>query len=197
MDFKALVFDCDGTLADSMPVHYLAWRQTMSRHGIDFCEDRFYSMGGMPTTKIIAILADEAGLVLDIEQVAIEKEDAFHANIDQMRPIEPVVAVAREYRGRVPLAVATGTMRSSAHQVLGQLGVLDWFDALVSCEDVENHKPAPDTYLEAARRLGVSPEDCRAYEDTDIGLQAARSAGMEVVDIRTVHTPRRITPAPS
>ena len=192
-DYKALIFDCDGTLADTMPAHYVAWHKTMLRHGIDFDEDRFYALGGVPTVKIIQTLSAEVGITLDAHAVAREKELAFHASIDQVEPIAAVVEVARQHRGKLPMAVGTGSEWWSAERVLKRIGVLDWFDAVVCADHVKRHKPDPDVFLEAARRIGVDPKHCCVYEDTEIGLTAGRSAGMAVVDVRPLYKIRRIT----
>jgi len=183
---KAIIFDCDGTLADTMPIHYLAWHATLLRYGIDFDEDRFYSMGGIPTARIAAILAEEHGVELDPEAVSHEKELEYLRHLAEARPHPAVEPIAREYRGTLPMAVATGSMRWIAEKTLTHLGMLDWFDAIVCADDVTNPKPAPDIFLEAARRLGVPPTDCLVYEDTDPGVQAAAAAGMECVDVRTL-----------
>jgi beta-phosphoglucomutase-like phosphatase (HAD superfamily) len=114
-----------------------------------------------------------------------------------VRPIGAVVEIAERHRGRLPLAVATGAVRPILLRILKQIGVEGWFDALVSAEDVTRHKPEPDTFLEAARRLGVDPARCRVYEDTEPGMEAARRAGMACIDIRPWHTPRRVTPVGS
>ncbi len=182
--FDALVFDCDGTLADTMPAHFLAWSQTVARLGLSFPEDRFYSLGGVPAHRIMAMLAAEQGVKLDPVVAAAEKEAAFERLLDAILPIEPVVAVARRYRGIKPMAVATGGYRHIVERTLTNLNIRPWFDHIVAMEDVEHHKPAPDTYLVAAQRLGVDPRRCCAFEDTDLGLESARSAGMTTVDIR-------------
>lgn len=185
--FEGLVFDCDGTLADTMPAHYVAWRDTMNRHGIDFPEDRFYALGGVPAHRIVAMLAQEQGKPFTPEQIvelAEEKERAFEEHLHTICAVEPVVAIAREYYGKLPMAVATGGYRHIVERSLELIHIRHLFNAIVSHEDVEHHKPAPDTYLLAAQRLGVRPERCCAFEDTDLGMQAARDAGMTVVDIR-------------
>ncbi len=183
--FDALVFDCDGTLADTMPAHFEAWTEIADKYGLSFPEERFYALGGAPASKILALLAAEQGVSLDPEAVAHEKEHLFFDKyLDHAREIAPVVAIVRRYHGRKPMAVATGGIRKVIERCLSNLGIGELFDALVSCEDVAHHKPAPDTYLKAAERLGVSPRRCCAFEDTDIGLQAARAAGMTAVDIR-------------
>lgn len=190
---RAIIFDCDGTLADTMPAHFEAWTLVLSQHGFEMSEDRFYSLGGWPTEKIIAMLASEAGRAVDVLAMAAEKENAFQSLLHQVLPIEPVVAVARRHHQRLPMAVATGAYRKICLNTLEQAGIPDLFDTIVSCEDVTRHKPEPDVFLEAARRLQVSPENCLVYEDTDPGLQSAQRAGMRAIDVRTFYTPRRVT----
>lgn len=193
MDILGLIFDCDGTLTDSMPLHYIAWREVLGRHGISFDEDRFYSLGGMPTDKIIAMLAQETGARLDPLAVAHEKEQAFLDNMHLLEEIPAITQIVREQRGRLKMAVASGGFRNVIQRQLRQLGLSDYFDTVVTAEDTQRHKPEPDVFLEAARRLGVSPGRCRVYEDSDLGIEAARRAGMTWIDVRTVHRPRRIT----
>ncbi|MCA9710064.1 MAG: HAD-IA family hydrolase, partial [Myxococcales bacterium] len=126
----------------------------------------------------------EQGRPVDVAAIALDKDEQFLRRLDRVRAIEPVVAVARQFRGRGPMAVATGNVRRVAEATLDALGIRGWFGAIVGADEVERPKPAPDTFLEAARRLGVEPRDCRAYEDGDPGLRAARAAGMDVVDVR-------------
>jgi HAD superfamily hydrolase (TIGR01509 family) len=190
---SALIFDCDGTLTDSMPLHFLAWRQTLDRHGLALDEDRFYALGGMPSSKIIAMLCVEQGRSLAVEAATHETEQAFFDLLHQLEPIAAVLDIAREQRGQLKMAVASGGLRHVIQRQLTLVGCLDWFDALVTAEDTHRHKPDPDVFLEAARRLGVAPAECRVYEDADLGIEAARRAGMECVDVRDWHTPRRIT----
>jgi beta-phosphoglucomutase family hydrolase len=193
LTIDAIIFDCDGTLADTMPAHYEAWNETMSRYGLHLSEDRFYKLGGWPTLALTELLVKETGSSADPHELAREKELAFERRLSTVQPIEPVVSVAREYRGRLPIAVATGATRPILDQILQHIGVAGWFDAEVCSEEVPHHKPAPDVFLEAARRLGVDPRKCLVYEDTDPGIEAARRAGMEFVDVRTIFTPRRVT----
>ena len=180
-----LIFDCDGTLADTMPVHYRAWTQVLKGPGLAFPPKRFYELGGVPTAKIIAILAQEQGKPAgDIEALSAAKEEHFLGELTDVTPVAAVFAVAKAYRGKLPMAVASGGYRAVISRTLESIGVADWFDALVCAEDTQNHKPDPDVFLEAARRLGVAPATCVVFEDTDIGLEAARRAGMTGVDVR-------------
>jgi len=181
---KALIFDCDGTLADTMPLHWRAWQEVTRRYQLHFPEDRFYALGGVPSRDILKMLSEEQGRPLDPIAASKEKEAAYLPFLEEVREIESVVSIAREHYGRIPMAVASGGIQAHIRKVLEHLGILHLFQAVVTSEDVKNQKPAPDIFLEAARRLGVAPADCRAYEDTDLGLQAIRSAGMEAVDVR-------------
>ena len=181
---KGLIFDCDGTLVDTMPLHLRAWQVVARRHGFVFPENRFYALGGVPSRQIAEILSREQGICLDTCKVATEKAEEYMAYTDRIKPIEPIVRIVQEHFGKIPMAVATGGSRYITQHVLAQLDLLRFFDAVVTNEDVVNQKPAPDIFLEAARRIGVPPQLCRAYEDTDLGLQAIRAAGMEAVDVR-------------
>jgi beta-phosphoglucomutase family hydrolase len=181
---QGLIFDCDGTLVDTMPLHWRAWQRIARRYNFVFREDRFYALGGVPSRDIARTLGREQGITLDAVAIAEEKATEYLALADQIQPIEPIVRIAREHYGRIPMAVATGGSRRVTEHVLGSLDLRRLFNAIVTNEDIVNQKPAPDIFLEAARRLGVPPQFCRAYEDTDLGMQAIRAAGMEAVDVR-------------
>jgi len=181
---QGLIFDCDGTLADTMPLHWDAWNEIARQHGFHFPEERFYALAGVPSRHILRTLSEEQGVQLDPIAVAHEKEDAYLEKLSHVGPIHAVCEIARESHGRIPMAVASGGTRKVILQVLDHLKIRTWFQAVVTSEDVEHQKPAPDIFLEAARRIGVSPELCRAYEDSDLGMEAIRAAGMEAVDVR-------------
>lgn len=181
---QGLIFDCDGTLANTMPLHWRAWQAITRKHGLHLPEDRFYALGGVPTRDILKMLGQEQGVPIDHLAVAKEKEVIYFEFLHEVQPIHDVVEIARANRGKIPMAVATGGTHHTMNLVLKHLGIYSWFQAIVTSEDVVKQKPAPDIFLEAARRIGIAPQFCRAYEDTDLGMQAIRAAGMEAIDVR-------------
>ncbi len=183
-EIKGLIFDCDGTLADTMPMHWQAWQTISRRHGFHISEPKFYSLAGIPSRDILKMLSVEQGLNLDHIAIAKEKESEYLPLIEQVEPINHVMEVVRRNAGRIPMAVASGGTRQIIEEVLNRLGILHYFAAVVTSEDVKRQKPAPDIFVEAAKRIGVAPEHCRAYEDSDLGLEAIRAAGMAAVDVR-------------
>ena len=184
---KGLVFDCDGTLANTMPLHWRAWSLITQRHNLHFPEDRFYSLGGVPSRDILKMLAEEQGRSLDHIAVAHEKEELYLPLMAEVEPIHAVVEIAKANHGKIPMAVASGGTQKIICQVLEHLKIRHLFGAVVTSEMVKNQKPAPDIFLEAARRIGVEPKFCRGYEDTDLGMTAIRAAGMDAVDVRQWH----------
>ena len=183
---QALIFDCDGTLTDSMYAHFAGWRDALAEQGMELCQQSFYRHSGTASRRVIPMLAAEQGKVIEFERALAEKEAHFLANLKLLRPIVPIVQIARENRGKKKMAVASGGTRDLVHRQLRHIDIIDWFETIVTCEDTERHKPDPDVFLEAADRLGVQPQHCRVYEDGDPGIEAARRAGMECVDIRVL-----------
>jgi beta-phosphoglucomutase family hydrolase len=186
INIKGLIFDCDGTLADTMPLHWRAWQAIAAKYKLHFPEDRFYSLGGVPSRDILQMLAREQNVSLDHIEAAHEKENVYLPLMATVEPIHAVVEIARANFGKIPMAVASGGTQPIIVGVLEHLKIRHLFDAVVTSEMVKNQKPAPDIFLEAARRIGVEPQFCRGYEDTDLGMQAIRSAGMDAVDVRTL-----------
>ena len=181
---RGLVFDCDGTIADTMPLHYRAWAAALREHGHDFPEALFYEMAGIPTARIVELMNERHGYRMPVVETADRKESLYLRMLPEVRAVEPVVKLVHAYAGKLPMAVATGGTRAIASQTLGALDVLRHFQALVTADDVAHGKPAPDIFLESARRLGVPPGECCAFEDGELGLEAARAAGMLAVDVR-------------
>src|SRR5688500_13520795 len=187
-DFAAYIFDCDGTLADTMPTHYKAWRIALGPHAADFPEAMFYELGGVPTARIVEILNERHGCTLPVAETVEQKETLFLEMSHEVAAIEPVVALARKYHGCKPLAVASGGHRRIVMTTLRALGIADLFQAIVCSEDYQRGKPSPDPFLDAALRLDVAPERCLVFEDTATGIAAATAAGMQSV---LVPPPRR------
>jgi HAD superfamily hydrolase (TIGR01509 family) len=181
--FRAYLFDCDGTIVDSMPLHYIAWKTALAEWNCSFDERLFYAWGGRPVTEIIAALNQRDGLNMPVDAVARRKEDLYFELLPQIKAIPEVVEHIEAKHGHIPLAVVSGSRRDSVLGSLTALHLIDKFDLLVCAEDYARGKPAPDCFLVAAERLGVPPEDCLVFEDTDLGIEAATAAGMASVRV--------------
>lgn len=182
-EFKAYLFDCDGTICDSMPLHYIAWKKVLGQWGCDFSEDLFYAWGGMPVTEIIASLNSRHGLAMPVAEIQQRKEEMFYANLPHMKAVPEVLEHIHAQHGQIPFAVVSGSTRDSVRASLTTLNLLDRFQTLVCAGDYMRSKPHPEPYLMAAERLGIAPEDCLVFEDTDMGIEAATAAGMASVKV--------------
>ncbi len=182
---KALIFDLDGTLADTMPAHMAAWVKTSKFFGAPMTEEMVKAWAGMASYKMVAKLNDRFGLSLDPKEVSeVKSKFFFEFQGASIKPIEPIYKIAEKYKDQLLMGVGTGSRRPNAERILDEMGIRNWFGSLVSADDVEHHKPAPDTFLKCAKELGVSPTECQVFEDADFGIQAATSAGMMVTDVR-------------
>lgn len=184
---RALIFDCDGTLADTLSIHHRAWWAAIPATREQVPAEFLYQLSGTSDEELVLVLNRTFGYRLEPQQTAAAKQAWFLENLHSARPIIPVVNVARRYRGRLPMAVASGSSRLVVHSILQAIGLTGCFDTIVAAEDVVRAKPAPDVFLEAARELNVLPEYCQVFEDSDLGLEAARRAGMIATDIRPVY----------
>lgn len=189
--FLGLIFDCDGTIVDTMPVHFMAWCKALERVKLHFPEARFYGFAGAPSVTIIETLAKEQGVTVDAEAVAHLKEEIYVESLENLEPIHSVVAIAKREKGRRKLAVASGGWKRVVKESLTVVGVEDLFDAILGADDVKKGKPEPDVFLKAAEKIGIAPANCLVYEDGDLGIEAARRAGMEVIDVRPWYLPRK------
>jgi beta-phosphoglucomutase family hydrolase len=180
---KALIFDLDGTLADTMPIHFVAWRNAAARYGIDFTPELFATLAGIPLYPTIAKLNEMFGTSIDPKEMGDFKEEEFEQNMHRTPEITVVTDLVRKYHGKLPMAVGTGGCRRLAQKTLETIGLDTYFEILVASEDVTNFKPHPETFLKCAEMMGVNPEDCEVFEDGILGIQAARAAGMMVVDV--------------
>jgi HAD superfamily hydrolase (TIGR01509 family) len=180
-EFKAYLFDCDGTITDSMPAHHRAWRAALGEWGGDFPEDLFYAWGGRTVVDVITDLNARQGLNMPVAEVAARREELFQAMLPEIEAVPGVLEhIEASYR-KVPFAVVSGSTRESVTASLSALDLLDRFEALVCAEDYARPKPDPEGYLLAARLLGADPADCLVFEDTELGVAAATAAGMTYV----------------
>src|ERR1043166_1431011 len=182
-DFSAYLFDCDGTIADSMPLHYVAWKQALGEWNCEFDEKLFYRWGGMPIVEIVATLNKQRGLNMPVEQVAHRKENLYFELLPQLKAVPEVLEHIEAKHGQLPFAVVSGSALDSVTASLTTLNLLDRFDTLVCAGDYKKSKPDPEGFWLAASRLRVAPESCLVFEDTDMGVQAATAAGMASVKV--------------
>ncbi len=181
---KGLLFDCDGTLADTMPLHYQAWHETLMCYGVDCPREFIDRLAGVPTRLIVEHMNREFAVNLDPVRISDEKEARFETRLHESLPVEEVVATAHDYAGRLPMGVVSGGPRNLVVSTLQAVGVFELFHAIVTSDDPVRPKPAPDVFLEGARRLEVDPTKCHVFEDGEPGIIAARAAGMTVTDVR-------------
>ena len=181
--FKAYLFDCDGTIVDSMPLHYVAWKTVLAEWGCEFDEELFYSWGGMPVAEIIAALNVRQGLSMPADVIAKRKEGMYYDILPTLKAVPEVLEHIHMSHGKIRFAVVSGSTRDSVTRSLSTLGILDRFETLVCAGEYAKSKPDPEPFLLAAERLGVAPEDCLVFEDTEMGIQAATAAGMASVKV--------------
>jgi len=179
--FAAYLFDCDGTIVDSMPLHYIAWKTALAEWSCPFPEELFYAWGGKRVDEIISTLNKMHNLAMPVEEVGIHKENLYFNLLPQLKAIPEVLEPIEAQYGRIPFAVVSGGRRESVVRSLTTVGLLDRFQTIVGAEDYVHSKPAPDAFLIAAQRLGVAPKECLVFEDTSLGIQAATAAGMASV----------------
>jgi beta-phosphoglucomutase family hydrolase len=178
-DTRALIFDLDGTLADTMPVHFWAYKNILKDYGIEFTPALFATLAGVPAVGTIKKLNEMFGTQMDPEEIGHFKEREYEKIMHKMKPVEPVINLMKKYHGNLPMAVGTGGYRRLAWKTMEILGLDAYFDILVSTEDVARPKPFPDTFLKCAELMGVNPAICEVFEDGDLGIQAARAGGMK------------------
>lgn len=182
-EFDAYLFDCDGTIADSMPLHFLAWRQALNEWGCELSEELFYAWGGRAVDDIISDLNTGQGLAMPVPAVARRHEELYQEMLPRLTAVPGVLEHIEAAYGRIPLAVVSGGTRDSVTASLTSLDLLDRFEVMVCAGDYARSKPAPDPFLLAADTLGVDPERCLVFEDTDNGVRSAQAAGMAWVRV--------------
>lgn len=181
--FQAYLFDCDGTIADSMPLHYVAWKAALAEWNCDLPQDQFYAWGGLPVAKIISLLNEEHGLRMPVEEVERRKEQLYFESLPNLKAVPEVLEHIDSQYGQIPFAVVSGSTRDSVTASLRSLGLLAKFETLVCAGDYTRSKPDPEAFLIAAERLGVSANACLVFEDTAMGIEAATAAGMAAVKV--------------
>lgn len=184
-EFAGYIFDLDGTLIDTMPLHYRAWDAAMRKAGlaVKLDEDLFYSLGGVPTVRVAELIGQHYGMKIDSQKVFHEKEALFVELQADARLIQPVAEFARQAARTHPMAIASGGTRDIVNRSLELAGITSLFRAVVTADDVVHGKPAPDMFLLAARLLGIEPARCLVFEDAEPGIKAALAAGMQVVRV--------------
>jgi beta-phosphoglucomutase family hydrolase len=184
-DFAGYIFDLDGTLIDTMPLHYRAWDRAMRAAGLPHAldEELFYKLGGVPTRRVAELFGEHYGLKLNPDLVFDAKEALFTELQADAKLIEPVVAFARQMHATHPMAIASGGPRVIVERSLEITGLRPLFRAVVTADDVKHGKPSPDMFLLAASQLGVAPKECLVFEDAEPGIQGALAAGMKVVRV--------------
>ena len=182
-EFKAYLFDCDGTIADSMPLHYLAWQNALATWNCEFPEKLFYDWGGFSVAAIVELLNEKQGLRMPVDDVLRKKEQVYEESLPHLKAVPEVLEHIHASFGRIPFAVVSGSTRDSVNASLGVLGLLEKFEVFVCAGDYEKGKPDPEPFLLAAVRLGVPPESCLVFEDAEMWIQSARSAGMATVRV--------------
>ncbi|MBL4575784.1 MAG: HAD family phosphatase [Opitutaceae bacterium] len=183
--YSGYIFDCDGTLVDSMPTHYKAWKIALETLGFkgDFSEDFFYGLGGAKTTDVVQMLNEQTGSFLDADIFADEKEAVYLDIISEIEPIDEVVCFVQKVAQERPVSVASGGLRHVVERALAVTGLADLFEIIVTPEDVKEGKPAPEMFLLAAEKMKIAADDCLVLEDAELGRQAAVAAGMKCLMI--------------
>ncbi|MGC9354736.1 MAG: beta-phosphoglucomutase family hydrolase, partial [Mariniphaga sp.] len=183
-DARALIFDLDGTLSNSLPVHMATWNKVGETYGFKFDPQIMLEMTGRATIEFARHIVEYYGLSVDPEEIVKLKQKSFRDSAQLLEPVDEIITIVKEYHGKLPMAVGTGASRKSTEVQLNELGIARYFDVIVTADDVIRHKPNPDTFLKCAELMGVAPEKCQVFEDGVLGIEAAKKAGMMVTDVR-------------
>ncbi len=181
---KGLIFDCDGTLADTMPLHWQAWRDAFKAYGAECPLEFLRELGGIPAPQIVQLFNNRFEHNLDVDVVAREKNNLVKQKLLQAKPFEPVTQIVKNYKGVLPMVVASGGTRVNVENIIKAIGLLGYFDVIITADDDVEPKPSPDIFLAAAKAIDVKPRACQVFEDGVAGIEAAEKAGMVVVDVR-------------
>lgn len=181
---KALIFDLDGTLSDSLPVHIASWHAVCEKLNCSFDERIMVEMTGAPTNLFAERIIREQNLEIGTDELVAMKQEEFWQNVNRVKPHDAVVKLMKNAYGKIPMAVGTGAGRTSAMLQMKELRIDHFFDVIVTADDVDKHKPEPETFLKCAEMLNVEPPFCQVFEDGELGMQAAQTAGMLLTDVR-------------
>ena len=184
--YKALIFDCDGTLADTLPVHFQTWVKSLQAVGVDISKDWYYKYCGTSAEEMLQLLMDLSDYQFDTVPVIAERQALYRSLISTVKEVQAVADIVRAHHSKIPMAVASGGERAVLEATLDNINLRQFFDVVVSVDDVEKGKPEPEIFLLASQKLGVAPQDCIVYEDSNEGLEAARRAGMRSIDVRVL-----------
>jgi beta-phosphoglucomutase family hydrolase len=184
---KGLIFDLDGTLANTMPWHYQAWYKACLKFGIDMDMAFLRKYTGAPGWQIADAIIEKSSMrgIVSPEEIIKAKLDEFYTIQHNVTPIEPVTALVQKYSGRLPMSIGTGGHREAVEKTLEIIGLRTYFDIIVTANDVKKHKPHPETFLKCAELMRVPPAECEVFEDGDLGIEAAMRAGMIATDVRS------------
>jgi beta-phosphoglucomutase family hydrolase len=186
-EFKALLFDFDGTIADTMPMHFAAWNRALRVYNLVLTKEEHLGWAGRPTRQIVQLLNEKHGTKISPEEFTRQKEVEYFASLQNVREIHSVVEIVKHYAGKVPMAIVSGSRHKPVETTLAALKLTQYFSVLVCAEDYVNGKPAPDCFLQAAEKLGVAPADCLVFEDAELGVEAASRAGMACLRVTETH----------
>jgi beta-phosphoglucomutase family hydrolase len=184
---KGLIFDLDGTLADTMPFHFEGWKKACLKYGAHIDNSFLRKHTGSPGWVIAGEIIKNCNLngSVTVEQIVEEKLVEFYKLQHMVKPIESVTDIVKKYYGKLPMAVGTGGHRIAVERTLEITGLHKYFDIIVTANDVNSFKPHPETFLRCAEMMKVKPEFIEVFEDADFGIEAARQAGMMVTDVRS------------
>ena len=180
---KGLIFDLDGTIANTMQNHFLSWRKAVSPYGIDFTSNLFKSLTGKPREATILKLNEMFNTNMDPYKVGKVKGDTFKKMVNDTKEITIVADVVRKYHTLLPMSIGTGSTKNGAKKTLEVIEMSAYFDIVITADDIQNPKPHPETFLKCAELMNVEPENCLVFEDGILGIQAAESVGMKVIDV--------------
>jgi beta-phosphoglucomutase family hydrolase len=185
--FAGLLFDFDGTLADTMGAHLDSWNKALKIYDLTLSREQHLAWAGRPTREIVQLLNELHVTNMTYEAIAKEKEKHYLSSLGHVKEIVPVAEIVRHYHRRIPMAIVTGSRRKWVELTMKQLALTPYFDTLVCAEDYVNGKPAPDCFLKAAQLLNVAPENCLVFEDGELGIQAAKAAKMVCLRVTETH----------